>query len=98
MAKFKENNPRARLLFVAHRKEILQQAKATFQGILKDNSYYFSSPQEVKNILNTIKKNDNLQLVQNNFDAIENEFNWDKINGEYLQLFEECISKSKAGI
>jgi glycosyltransferase involved in cell wall biosynthesis len=65
------------------------------KAILKENGYYFSNPQEVKNILETIKKNDNLQLVQNNFDAIENEFNWDKINGEYLQLFEECISKSE---
>ena len=68
------------------------------KAILKENGYYFSNSEEVKNILDTIKKNDNLQLVQNNFDAIENEFNWDKINGEYLQLFEECISKSKAGI
>ena len=65
------------------------------KAILKENGYYFSNPQEVKNILQTIKKNDNLQLVQNNFDAIENEFNWDKINGEYLQLFEESISKSE---
>lgn len=64
------------------------------KGILKGNSYYFSTPEEVKNILNTIKKNDNLQFVQNNFDAIVNEFNWEKINGEYLQLFEECYSKS----
>jgi len=68
------------------------------KAILKENGYYFSNPADVKNILDTIKKNDNLQLVQNNFDAIENEFNWDKINGEYLQLFEECISKSKTGI
>ncbi|MGC4040945.1 MAG: DUF1972 domain-containing protein [Flavobacterium sp.] len=67
------------------------------RGILKENSYYFSNPDEVKNILNTIKKNDNLQLVQNNFDAIVNEFNWEKINGEYLQLFEECYSKSNKG-
>lgn len=64
------------------------------KGILKENSFYFSNPSEVKNILNTIKKNDNLQLVQNNFDAIVNEFNWEKINGEYLQLFKECFSKS----
>ena len=64
------------------------------KGILKENSYYFSNPNEVKNILNTIKKNDNLRLVQNNFDSIVNEFNWEKINGEYLQLFEECYSKS----
>jgi glycosyltransferase involved in cell wall biosynthesis len=64
------------------------------KGILKENSFYFSTPNEVKNILNTIKKNDNLQLVQNNFDSIVNEFNWEKINGEYLQLFEDCFSKS----
>lgn len=68
------------------------------KAILRENGYYFSNPQEVKNILETIKKNDNLQLVQNNYDAIENEFNWDKINGEYLQLFEECISKSETRI
>jgi len=68
------------------------------KAILKENGYYFSNTLDVKNILETIKKNDNLQLVQNNFDAIENEFNWDKINGEYLQLFEECISKSETRI
>ena len=28
-----------KLLFVAHRKEILQQAQATFQGILRDNNF-----------------------------------------------------------
>ena len=65
------------------------------KGILKENGIYFSNPVEVKNILNTIKKNDNLQLVQNNFEAIEKEFNWEKINGQYLQLFEECFSRHK---
>jgi glycosyltransferase involved in cell wall biosynthesis len=65
------------------------------KGILKENSHYFSNSQEVKNILETIKKNDNLHLVQTNFAAIVNEFNWSKINGEYLQLFEECFSRHK---
>jgi superfamily II DNA or RNA helicase len=36
---FRKNNPQAKLLFIAHRKEILQQAQATFQGILKDNNF-----------------------------------------------------------
>ena len=36
---FKLKNNRARLLFVAHRKEILQQAQATFRGILRDNNF-----------------------------------------------------------
>jgi len=75
-------------LVIAHNNEFNK-------GILKENSYYFSNPDEVKNILNSIKKNDNLQLVQNNFEAIEKKFNWNKINGQYLQLFDECFSRHK---
>src|SRR5690606_11759221 len=36
---FKQNNPQAKLLFVAHRKEILIQALGTFRGVLKDNNF-----------------------------------------------------------
>ena len=36
---FRSNNKSSKLLFIAHRKEILQQAKATFQGVLKDNNF-----------------------------------------------------------
>ncbi len=36
---FKILNPKAKLLFVAHRKEILIQSRATFQGILRDNNF-----------------------------------------------------------
>lgn len=67
------------------------------KGVLKDNAYYFSNADGVKNLLGTIKKNDNLQLVENNFKAIENDFNWEKINGAYLELFEDCFSRSQAG-
>jgi len=37
--KFKQNNKSSRLLFIAHRKEILTQSRATFQGILKDSNF-----------------------------------------------------------
>lgn len=36
---FRISNKSSRLLFVAHRKEILQQAQATFRGVLKDNNF-----------------------------------------------------------
>ncbi len=65
------------------------------RGVLKENAIYFSNSEEVKKILLKTKKIDNLQFIQNNFEAIENEFNWDKINGEYLQLFEDCVSGTK---
>lgn len=37
--RFREKNPRARLLFVAHREEILKQSIPTFRGILKDQNF-----------------------------------------------------------
>ena len=67
---FRNNNQSSKLLFIAHRKEILQQAKATFQGILKDNNfgdlwvdgmepssneYVFASVQTLNNRLKEIK-------------------------------------------
>ncbi len=36
---FKKSKSNARLLYVAHRKEILQQAQSTFQGVLRDNNF-----------------------------------------------------------
>jgi glycosyltransferase involved in cell wall biosynthesis len=78
----------SRALIIAHNNEF------NFD-ILKSNAFYFTNAKDVKNLLLVVKKNDNLPLIQNNFEAIENEFNWNKINGEYLQLFENCISGSK---
>ncbi|RAR49882.1 DUF3427 domain-containing protein [Flavobacterium lacus] len=67
---FRNNNKSSKLLFVAHRKEILQQAKVTFQGVLKDNNfgglwvdglepisneYVFASVQTLNNRLKDIK-------------------------------------------
>ncbi len=36
---FAENGTKKKLLYVAHKKEMLSQAKATFKGILKDNNF-----------------------------------------------------------
>jgi len=65
------------------------------KGVLKENAFYFSNPQDVKNILKKVKKSDNLHFIQNNFEYIVNDFNWNKINGQYLQLFKECMDRSK---
>ena len=37
--RFKQSNDSAKLLFLAHRKEILTQSLATFRGVLKDNNF-----------------------------------------------------------
>ena len=67
------------------------------KGVLKQNAFYFSNPIEVKNLLNNTKKSNNLPFIKNNYEAIVNEFNWTKINGDYLQLFEQCMERHQAG-
>ena len=67
------------------------------KGILKENAFYFRNSIEVKNILNNSKKSNNLPFIKNNYEAIVNEFNWTKINDDYLQLFEQCMERHKAG-
>ena len=76
---FKNKNKRARLLFIAHRKEILLQARATFQGVLRDNNfgelwvdgivpdsneYVFASVQTLQNNI------DNLNLSNKYYDFV----------------------------
>ena len=72
--RFKNQNSSAKLLFIAHRKEILIQARATFQGILRDNNfgefwvdgmtplsneYVFASVQTLQNNINEINLSKN---------------------------------------
>lgn len=37
--RFRDKNPTSKLLYLAHRKEILEQSLGAFRGILKDNNY-----------------------------------------------------------
>jgi glycosyltransferase involved in cell wall biosynthesis len=64
------------------------------KGVLLENAYYFSTAEEVKKILNSIKKSNNLQFLENNYAAIASTFNWEKINEEYLQLFKQCLERN----
>ena len=75
-------------LIAAHKNEFNE-------SILNQNALYFTAALEIKNILETTQKQTNLELVKNNFLAIQNHFNWNKINDQYLQFFIECISKGK---
>ena len=75
-------------LIAAHKNEFNE-------SILKQNALYFLTANDVSNILETTQKQHNLELVNNNFLAIQNHFNWNKINDQYLQFFIECISKGK---
>ncbi len=74
-----KKNPNAKFLFVAHRKEILDQARATFAGVLRDNNFgelwvdgvepsnYEAVFASVMTLNNRIG---NLQLTENYYDFI----------------------------
>lgn len=64
------------------------------KGVLKENAFYFSTAEEVKKIVETVKKIDTLQFVENNYAAIASIFNWEKINEQYLQLFKQCLEET----
>jgi glycosyltransferase involved in cell wall biosynthesis len=81
----------SKALIIAHNNEFNK-------GVLKDNAYYFSNKHDVEKILKSIKKSTDFHKVEANFNAIVNEYNWEKINGKYLQLFNDCYSRSKRGI
>lgn len=74
-----QKNPKAKFLFVTHRKEILSQARATFAGVLRNNNFgelwvdgeeptnyeaVFASVMTLKNRIG------NLQLTENYYDFI----------------------------
>ena len=65
------------------------------KGILKEKAFYFSQANDVSNIIKNSKKNDNLQWIKHNYQTIEKEYNWPKINEQYLQLFEQCMAIGK---
>ncbi|MCX7547056.1 DUF3427 domain-containing protein [Xanthomarina sp. F1114] len=67
--RFRQNNESSKLLFLAHRKEIIQKSLSTFQGVLKNNNigelwvdgmvpnnfeFVFASVQSVNNQLETV--------------------------------------------
>jgi len=83
---------------MASRAFILAHNNDFNKAILKDNAYYFASPAEVATLVTTLKKEDNLAKVENNYSAIVHDFNWEKINGQYLQFFEKCLAEKNRAV
>lgn len=76
----------SKALIAAHQNEFNQ-------GVLGQKAHYFASAEEVKAILEQVHKSEFSSFIETNFTAIINDFNWEKINGQYLQLFETCMAR-----
>ncbi|MBT3601475.1 MAG: DEAD/DEAH box helicase family protein, partial [Candidatus Latescibacteria bacterium] len=74
----KDQLPRARLLYVAHRKEILQQSRATFRHVLRDGAFgeFWLAGQRPQNwghvfaSIQTLNNNENFDLLPDHFDIV----------------------------
>jgi len=62
------------------------------RAILHDDGFYFTSPNDVKRLIETIIKNDNLSKISNNMKKIELEFNWTVIVNQYESFFKEILN------
>lgn len=76
--RLRDELPRARLLYVAHRREILQQSRATFRHILRDGSFgelwlAGQRPSRWEHVfasIQTLNFNDLVGLEQDHFDIV----------------------------
>ncbi|WP_276379290.1 DUF1972 domain-containing protein [Flavobacterium sp. H4147] len=74
----------AKSLIVAHNNQFNR-------AILQEKAFYFSNAADIKHLIKTIKREEQQEIIQHNFDEILQEFNWNKINESYLRLFEKSL-------
>lgn len=65
------------------------------KSILGENAYYFSTSEDVAKILTVVSKESEQasKSINMNLNSIKTKFEWNKINGEYLDYFHECLTK-----
>lgn len=63
------------------------------KSILVDNAYYFDDKNDVAKFCNILQKSNHKGIISNNLKSIQSNFNWSKINNQYLNLFHECLDK-----
>lgn len=59
------------------------------KGVLKENAFYFSNANHVKELYNNLEKKNELEKINQNRTAISTEFSWNIINQKYYNLLKE---------
>lgn len=75
-------------LIVAHDNEFNK-------SVLKENAFYFSNSEDVKNNLESINKSIAEEKITNNLLKIQEYYNSENINNLYLSYFYECLGQHK---
>ena len=64
------------------------------KAILKENALFFSSYQDVADIIHQIEElKDGQNFKNNNYLLIKDEYSWEKITSMYENLFESVLKK-----
>lgn len=64
------------------------------KSILNDDSYYFSTSNEVEQLFSMNVEMKRVNFINNNLLKINSKYSWNKIINEYENLFIKCIDKS----
>lgn len=65
------------------------------RAILQDQAFYFSSPEEVAEVVgNALNKTNGVQWKAQNLSKVRADFNWPRIVDQYLELFENQLESA----
>lgn len=64
------------------------------KAVLKEDAFYFYTPEDVCFYLNNKDKEQESKKIENNKQRIKNEYEINKINNSYLSFFYECLAKN----
>ena len=63
------------------------------KGVLQENAFYFNNANDVSELYSKLNKAEHLDIINNNLQAIEKEFNWNLINQKYHDLLKKVVEK-----
>ena len=63
------------------------------KSVLNQDAIYFQTSEDIASQQNMILQINRQEIVLNCINRIKSDFNWDKISGEYLHLFEKGLAQ-----
>lgn len=83
---------------MASRAIVAAHDNAFNRAVLQDDAFYFTSPYEVKGIIETATCNEQqLTMINNNLKKIKEQYNWDTVVGKYERFLQRCVVEKMSG-